>query len=88
MFRSIKKIFIRLPSVYKKGNFCESGVPYLKGPIKCLSLNKHPCQAQPTLVDVNPDEALFYQFTDSIKIVEGAGTLLMIYMLAFVFQIK
>ena len=88
MFRSIKKIFIRLSSVYKKGNFCESGVPYLKGPIKCLSLNKHPCQAQPTLVDVNSDEALFYQFTVSIIIAEGAGTLLMIYMLVCVFQIK
>ena len=31
-----------------------------------LTLNNRPCQARPTLVNINSDETLFYPFTESV----------------------
>ena len=39
--------------MHRIGSFFESLVSNSKGPIKCLSLNKHLCQARPTLVNIN-----------------------------------
>ena len=33
-----------------------------KGPIKCVSLNNHPCQDRPILVNINCNEAFFLSF--------------------------
>ena len=34
--------------------------------LNIVSLNNQPCQARPTLVDINSNEALFYPFTASV----------------------
>ena len=44
-----------------------NGFSNSKGPIKCLTLNNQPCQARPTLVNINSDETLFYPFTVSVN---------------------
>ena len=33
-----------------------------KEPIKCVTLNNQPCQARPTLFNINSDETLLYPF--------------------------
>ena len=37
-----------------------------KGNIKCVSLNDHPCQTRPNIVNIRSDENLFYPFTVSV----------------------
>ena len=68
MFGFINKMFIGLISTCTRGSFCESLVFNSKGSIKCLSLNKQPCQASPTLVDIKPDETLFDPFSTNVKV--------------------
>ena len=60
MFRFIKKIFIGLLSVCTQVSFRGSLTP--KEPKKCLTLNSRPCQARPTLVNIDSDETLFIHF--------------------------
>ena len=36
-------------------------------PIKCVSLNDHPCQARLTLVNINSNETFSYPFTVIVK---------------------
>ena len=64
MFRFIKKIFIGLLSVCTQVSFRGSITP--KDPKKCLTLNSRPCQARPTLVNIDSDETLFYSFSVSV----------------------
>ena len=42
------------------GRFGKSLISNLKGPIDCVSLENHPCQAMPTLLSINSTEALFF----------------------------
>ena len=67
MFGCIKKMFIGLLSIYTIRSFGESLVSNLKGPVKRVSLNNHPCQVRPTLLNMNSDETLFYPLTVSVK---------------------
>ena len=67
MFGFIKRRCLELLSVCAIGSFGESLVSNSKGPIKCVSLSKHPCQARPTIVNINSDETLFFLFTVSGK---------------------
>ena len=67
MFGFIKKMFIGLSSVCTMGHFCESLTFNSKAAIKCVSLSNNPCQARPTLVNINSDETLFYPFTVSVN---------------------
>ena len=60
-------MLIGLLSVCAIGTFSESLVSNFKGPIKCVSLNNHPCQAWPTFVNINSNETLFYPFTVSVN---------------------
>ena len=53
-------MFIRLLSVCTI-SFGQSLVSNLKGTIKCV------CQTRPTVVDINPNEILFYPFTVSVN---------------------
>ena len=49
------------------GNFDGSLASNSKEHIKCISLNNRPCQARPTLVNINSNKCLFYPFTVSVK---------------------
>ena len=60
-------MFIGLLSVYAIVSFSGSLVSNSKQPMKCLSLNNQPCETRLTLVDINPQEVLFYSFTVSIN---------------------
>ena len=81
------KILIGLLNVCTKASFCESLVSNSKGPIKCVSLNNHPCQARPKLVNMNSDETLFTHLLLVLISVVEAVTQLMTHMIEFVFQI-
>ena len=50
---------IGLSSICTIGVFGKSVVSYSKGPTKSLTLNNRPCQARPTLIDINSNETLF-----------------------------
>ena len=53
-------------------NFGKSLAFNSKRPIKCLkSLNNHPCQARPTVANINSDETLFYPFTIIVNKCDG-----------------
>ena len=45
MLGFIKKRFVGLLNFFVTGCYGESLISNLKGPIKCLSLNNHSCQA-------------------------------------------
>ena len=76
MFQFIKNLFIRLLFVYIIGSFGESLPSILKGATKCVSLNNQPCQARPTLVDINTSKTLFHLFTVSVnKCGESSNTI-------------
>ena len=83
-----KYIYIGLLSVCTIGSIDESIVSNSKGPIKCVSLNNRPCQARPTLVNINSDETHFYKSTLNVIKSGGIVTLSIIHILEFVFQIK
>ena len=83
-----KKMFIGLLSVCTIGSFGESLVSNSKGPIKCVTLNNRPCQAIPTLVNINSDETLFYPFTVSVNNCGGSCNIIDDLCFEFVFQIK
>ena len=53
-------MFVELLSVCTIVSFGNSLALNSKGPIKCASLNNQPCQARPTLVNINSDETLFF----------------------------
>ena len=38
-----------------------------QGPMKCVPLNNQKCQVRPTLVDINFDKTVFYQFAISVN---------------------
>ena len=40
--------------------------------IECVSFNNWPCQARPTLVDINSNETLFYLFIVSVNNCSGS----------------
>ena len=60
-------MFIRLLSVCAVESFGDLLVSNSKGPIKCLILNNRPCKARSTLVNINSDETIFYQFTVTVN---------------------
>ena len=66
MFGLVKEIFIILWSAFTI-RFGESLNSNSDGCIKCVSLNNPPCQARPTLVDRNSNEALSYPFIVNIN---------------------
>ena len=66
MFGFIKKMFIGFLSVCTIVSFSEPLASSFEKSIKCVSLNNRPCQARPTLVDINSNETLFYSFTVSV----------------------
>ena len=45
------------------GSFVESLASNSKGHVKCASLNNQPCQARPTIVDIDLNDILFYPLT-------------------------
>ena len=53
------------------GSFGESVVCNSKKPIKTVSINNQPCQARPTIVDIN-SKNLFYPFTGSFNKCSGS----------------
>ena len=59
----LKKNFIGLLSICAIGSFGDTLVSNSKRPIKCVFLSIYPCQARPTLVNINSDKTLFYPFT-------------------------
>ena len=66
--------------------FSESLTSNSKRPIKYVFLNNRPCEAKPTLVDVNSHETLFYPCTANVNKTGGRYNTIMIHMLEFVFQ--
>ena len=60
-------MFIGLLSVYTIGSFGESLLSNSKGPVKCVSLNKHPCQASPKIVIIISNEGFFDLSTFSVN---------------------
>ena len=63
MFGFIKRLCIGLLSVSTIGSFGESLVSNFERHIKCMSISNRLCQARPALIDINPNETLFYPFT-------------------------
>ena len=55
-------MFTELLSAFTKGGFDESLVINFKEPTRCVSLNNQPCQARPSLVDINSKKTLFCLF--------------------------
>ena len=53
-----QKMFIGLLSACTIGSFGEILASYSKESIKWVSLNNRPCQARPTLIDINSNETL------------------------------
>ena len=45
------------------GSFVESSASNSEGHVKCASLNNQPCQATPTIADINFNDILFYPLT-------------------------
>ena len=88
MFGLIKNIFIGLLSVSATESFGESLVSNLQGPIKCIFLNDHPCQARLTLVNINSGETFFIHLLLVLISVVEVVTLLTMRILEFMFQIK
>ena len=60
-------MFIGLLSAFMTRNFGESLASNSEGQITCISLNNRPCQARPTLVNINSNETFFYPCTVSIN---------------------
>ena len=54
------------------GRFDASLASNYKEPIKCVSLNNKPCQTRPTIVNLNSNETLFYQFPVSVNKCAGS----------------
>ena len=67
MFGFNKKTFIGLSSACTIGSLCESLAFDSIGPIKCVTLNNQPCQARPTVADINSNTTLLYTYTVSVK---------------------
>ena len=69
-------MFIGLLSVCITGSFGESLASNSKGYIKCASLNNQPCQARPTIVDIDLNDILFYpltvQYAESFNIIDDS----------------
>ena len=59
MFGFIKKMFIGLSGTFMTISFGESLASNTKRCIKCVSLSNRPCEATPTLVDINSNKTLF-----------------------------
>ena len=59
----IKKMFIGILSACTKGLFDGSLASNSKGYWNCESLNNQSCQAKPTLININSNEPLYYQFS-------------------------
>ena len=66
-------MFIGLLSICAIGSFGLSLVSNYKKPIKCVSTKNQPCQARPTLVNINSDETLFYPFTVTVNKCGGSS---------------
>ena len=79
MFGFMKKIFIGLLTV---------GGSWACNSIKYVFLDNQPCQARPTLVDINSNESVYYPLLPVLISVVEVVILLMINMLEYVFQIK
>ena len=62
MFQFIKEMLIGLLSACTRLGFSGSVPSNYKESIKCVSLNNQPCQARPTLVNINCDETPFFSF--------------------------
>ena len=86
MFGFIEKFLIGLLSACTEVPFGRSVPP--KEPIKCLTSSDRPCQARPTLVNMNSNETLFIHLLLVMISVMEVLTLLMICMMNYVFQIK
>ena len=78
-------MLIGLLSVCRIVCFGEPLASISKGHIKCASLNNQPCQARPTVADINFNDILFYPLT--VKYAESFNTI-DDHMFEFGFQIK
>ena len=81
-------MFVGLLSVCIKGSFGQSLISNTKGSKKCLTLNNWPCEARPTLVNINFDKALFIHLLFVLISVMEVVILLIIRMFEFAFQVK
>ena len=64
-------MFIGLLSAFTTRRFDRSLVSICKGHIKCVSLNNQPCQARPTLTNINSKDPLYYSFIASVNKCDG-----------------
>ena len=85
MFGFIIKMFIGLLNVFTAVIFVRSLASNSKGPIKRVSLSNRPCQARPTITDINSNEAFL---SINCQCVVEVVILWMIHMLEYVLQIK
>ena len=60
-------MFIGLLSVYTIRSFGFSLTFNSKGPTKCVYINNQPRKARSTLVNLNSNQTLFYQFTCNVN---------------------
>ena len=67
MFGFNKKISIGFLRIHTIGNLSESLLSNSEESIKCVSLNNQPCQARPTLVNVNSNKPLYYPITATVN---------------------
>ena len=67
MFGFDKEISIGFLRIHTIGNLSESLLSNSEESIKCVSLNNQPCQARPTLVNVNSNKSLYYPITASVN---------------------
>ena len=67
MFGFDRKISIGFLRIHTIGNLSESLLSNSEESIKCVSLNNQPCQARPTLVNVNSNKPLYNPITASVK---------------------
>ena len=67
MFGFDRKISIGFLRIHTIGNLSESLLSNSEESIKCVSLNNQPCQARPTLVNVNSNKSLYYPITASVN---------------------
>ena len=59
MLGFIKQVFIKLLIASTKISVGKSLTSNFKGHMKCVSLNNQPCQARPTLVNINSNKTPF-----------------------------
>ena len=72
MIGFFEKMFNGLLNACTIVSFSGSLASNFKELVKCISLNNQPCQARPTLADINSNETFFYPLTVNVN--KGGAT--------------